>query len=355
MPRSPRRPLAVAAFQVGLRRIELDDVQLPAPKPGEVLLQLTAVGICGSDLHYFRIGRIGSQVLEYPQILGHEPAGTIAAVAKGVSGLREGQDVIIEPGISCGRCRACRLGRENLCYHVRFLGSPGFTGAFQQYLVMPASCVRRMPRRIGADVASAVEPLGIGVHAANLVRLKRGESVAIIGAGPIGLSTAAVARRMGARVVAVSDPREVRRRAASRIVSDSGIDPAGFIPRVVARTRGLGATVVFECSGAADAFDTAVLAAERGGRVAIVGITEVDRVVTDPHEWRRRELEIVQVRRSTHTLPAVLSHLAGGDLGLRRAGFFSETVGLNRLQAAFEELEDEASNAIKILVDPRRT
>jgi L-iditol 2-dehydrogenase len=355
MARPRRRPVAVAAFQVGLRRIELDDVQMPAPKTGEVLLQLTAVGICGSDLHYFRIGRIGSQVLEYPQILGHEPAGSIAAVGKGVRGLREGQDVIIEPGISCGRCRACRLGRENLCYHVRFLGSPGFTGAFQQYLVMPASCVRPMPRRVGADVASAVEPLGIAVHAANLVGLKRAESVAVIGAGPIGLSTAAVARQLGARVVAVSDPREVRRRAASRIVPGSGVDPAEFLPRVLAKTRGLGATVVFECSGAMDAFDTAILAAERGGRVAIVGIAEVDRVLTDPHEWRRRELEIVQVRRSTHTLRAVLSHLAHGDLGLRRAGFFSQTVGLNGLQAAFEDLDDRASTAIKILVDPRRT
>jgi L-iditol 2-dehydrogenase len=344
---------AAAAFQVGVRRIEVDDVTMPSPARGEVLLQLTAVGICGSDLHYFRIGRIGQQFLKFPQILGHEPAGIVAGLGKGVRTVHEGQPVVIEPGISCHHCRACRLGRPNLCYHVRFLGSPGFTGAFQQYLVMPASCVVPAPRRVDAHLASAVEPLGIGVHAANLVRLQRKDTVAVIGAGPIGLSVIAIARERGARVLVASDEREVRRTVALDLGADAVVASDCFLDAVAARTDGIGVRVVFECSGAPDVFDVAVAATERGGRVAIVGIPEIDHVQTDPHEWRRRELEVVQVRRSCHTLPSVLRHLRHGDLGLRRAGFFSETVGLEGLQNAFERLDDRDSAAVKIVVDPR--
>lgn len=354
MTRSLRRhPTAPAAFQTGLRRIEVDDVPVPSPKAGEVLIELTAVGICGSDLHYFRTGRIGETALTFPQILGHEPAGVIAALGRGVRGLKEGQAVAVEPGIACGRCRACRRHRENLCYRVRFLGGPGFTGAFQRFLTMPASCAKPLPKGIDAALASAGEPLGIAHHAARLARLQRGEAVAVIGGGPIGLSVAAIARANGAKVVAVSDPRPTRRGVARRLGAAQAVEPEAFVDVVRGATGGLGASIVFECSGAPEAFDAAVAAAERGARVALVGITETDTQTMDPHAWRRRELEIVQVRRSNHALDPVLALLERGDLGLHRAGFFSGTVGLGGLQRAFEELDDRASAAVKIVVDPR--
>lgn len=343
----------VAALQTGLRRIEVDDVPMPSPKAGEVLIELTAVGICGSDLHYFRLGRIGAQALTYPQILGHEPAGTIVALGQGVRGLKEGQPIAVEPGISCGRCRACRQGRENLCYHVRFLGGPGFTGAFQRYLAMPASCARPLPAHVEPALASAAEPLGIALHAMNLVRVKQGDAIAIIGGGPIGLSVAAMARGTGAKIVALSDPRPVRRAVAVQLGVSRTVEPGAFVDTVLDATGGLGAAVVFECSGVSAAFNASVAAAERGARIALVGITEDDDTTIDPHEWRQRELEMVQVRRSNHALQGVLPRLKKGDLGLRRAGFFSGTIGLGGMQAAFEELEDSASAAVKTIVDPR--
>lgn len=349
-----RGPLVPAAFQVGLRRIEVDDVPMPSPKAGEVLVEMTAVGICGSDLHYFRTGCIGGRALRFPQILGHEPAGTVAALGTGVRGLKIGQAVAIEPGISCGRCRACRQGRANLCYHVRFLGGPECAGAFQRYLVMPAACVKPVPKGVDPALASAVEPLAVALHSMRLVRLRRGESVGILGGGPIGLSVLALARAMGAKAVAVSDPRQARRAAALRLGAAEAVEPDGFVEAVREATGGLGAAVLFECSGAPEAFGTAVEAAERGARVALVGIPETDAVSVDSHAWRVRELEVVHVHRSNHALPPVLSRLARGDLGLRRAGFFSETIGLGGLQAAFEQLDDDASPAVKIVVDPRR-
>jgi L-iditol 2-dehydrogenase len=342
-----------AALQTGLRRIEVGDVPMPWPKAGEVLVELTAVGICGSDLHYFRHGRIGAQVLKFPQILGHEPAGVVAAVGKGVRGLKEGQTVAVEPGISCGRCRPCRQGRANLCYHVRFLGGPGMAGAFQRFLAMPVECIKAAPKGVDSALASAAEPLGIAVHAMHLIKLKRGEAVAVIGGGPIGLSVVAMARAAGAKVVALAERREARRKAALQLGAARAVDPGSLAQAAHDATNGLGATVVFECSGAPEAIDLAVAASERGGRIALVGITETDDVKLDPHQWRDREMDIVQVRRSNHTLPHVLAHLRKTDFGLRRAGFFSETVGLEGVQRAFEQLDDSASPAIKIIVDPR--
>lgn len=351
MSRGSRVP---AAFLTGIRRMQVDDVPTPWPKAGEVLVELSAVGICGSDLHYFRHGRIGAQALAFPQILGHEPAGTVAALGKGVRGLKEGQRVAIEPGISCGRCRPCRQGRPNLCLHVRFLGSVGVAGAFQRYLTMPAACVKPVPAGVDPALASATEPLGVALHALRLVGLRRGESAAIIGCGPIGLSALALARAYGARIAAMSDPRPARRAVAQRLGARRVVEPDAFVETARAATNGQGVSVLFECSAAPDAVDEAIAAAEPGGRVALVGIPEADALSVDPHTWRQRELEIVQVRRSRHTLPRVLAHLSRGDLGLRRAGFFSDTVGLGGLQTAFEQLDDDASPAVKVIVDPRK-
>lgn len=349
--RGARQP---AAFLAGLRRIEVADAPVPGPAPGEVLVELTAVGICGSDLHYFRIGRIGAQVIEFPQILGHEPAGIVAALGKGVRGFEEGQRVALEPGISCGRCKPCERGRANLCYNVKFLGSPGFTGAFQRFLAMPASCVAPLPAGVDAALGSATEPLGVALHALELTRLSPGEAVGILGGGPIGLSVAALALERGARVAALSDPRPVRRRVAQKLGVKAACEPAGFVAAVRQQTGGLGADVIVECSGMPDAYDDAVQAAGRGARIAIAGISEIDFISLNPHEWRRRELEIVQVRRSNMTLPRVLEILARRDLKLRKAGFFSGETGLGGIQEAFERLEDRAANEVKIIVDPRR-
>lgn len=326
---------------------------MPWPKAGEVLVELTAVGICGSDLHYFRHGRIGPQALVYPQILGHEPAGVVAALGAGVRGLKEGRRVAIEPGIACGRCRPCTAGRPNLCYRIRFLGGPGVPGAFQRYLTMPVASVVPVPDRVDDALASATEPLGVALHAIRLVDLRKGEPVGIIGGGPIGLSVLALVRTSGAKVVAISDPRPVRRDVARRLGALRAVAPDAFVDEVRGATGGRGADVVFECSGAADAVDLAIAASDRGARVALVGINEVDALGLDPHAWRVRELQLIQVRRSRHTLDPVLTRLARTDLGLSRAGFFSGTVGLGGIQAAFEALDDPATSAVKIVVDPR--
>jgi L-iditol 2-dehydrogenase len=352
--RKTRGARVPAVLLTGLRRFEVGDVPMPSPRAGEVLIELTAVGICGSDLHYFRIGRIGSQRIDFPLILGHEPAGIIAGMGKGVRGLKEGQRAAVEPAMPCGSCRACRQHRFNLCYHMRFLGSPGISGAFQRYLVMPAECVEVLPERVDEALGCAAEPLGVALHAIELLHARKSDRAAIIGGGPIGLSVAALLRAQGIRVTTLSDPRKIRREIAQRLAVQNSVDPRHFVDATQKATDGYGAEIVFECSGAPDAYDQAIKACCRGGRIAILGINEVDTVNIEPHEWRRREISIVQVRRSNHSLAPIIKLLKRDDLGLRKAGFFSGSIGLAGIQEAFERLGDHASPEVKIIVDPRK-
>ena len=346
-----------AALLTGLRRFEVDDVPLPEPKRGEALVELEAVGICGSDLHYWRMGRIGSQAVRFPAVLGHEPAGTVVALGPGVRRIAEGQRVAVEPGVTCGRCRECALGWSNLCSRVRFLGAPGCGGAFQRYLAMPETCLEPLPERVDAVLGSAAEPLGVALHALDLVRLRAGERVAVVGGGPVGLCVVALAQRLGARVVALCEPRLTRRKVARSLGAERTVEAEAeaFLKAARTGTRGAGPEVVVECAGSADGLAVAIAAAARGGRVAVVGIPEVDAQQVDPHLWRRKELDIVQVRRSNQTLRRILRLLKGPGLGLQAAGFFSPPVGLDGLQETFERLEDAAATEVKVIVDPRRT
>jgi L-iditol 2-dehydrogenase len=219
---------------------------------------------------------------------------------------------------------------------------------------MPAACVKRVPAGVDAALASAAEPLGVARHAINLVGLGRRDAVGIMGCGPIGLSVLALSRALGAKVVAMSDPRPARRAVAARLGARTVVTPQEFVEATRAATGSSGVSALFECSGADDVLDVAIAATEPGGRVALVGIPEADILAVEPHAWRTREVTLVQVRRSRDTLARVLTDLSHGRLGLARAGFFSQTVGLGGLQTAFEQLDDDASPAVKVIVDPRR-
>jgi L-iditol 2-dehydrogenase len=344
-----------AAVLAELRRVELTEMPIPEPREGEVLLELEAVGICGSDLHYWRHGRIADQVVKFPMRLGHEPAGRVVALGPGVARFKEGQSVAIEPGIPCGTCRECQMGRVNLCPNVVFLGTPPVDGAFQRYLAMPAAALEPRPANVDAAMGALAEPLGVAVHSFDLVNLRAGECIAVIGAGSVGLCVVALAQQMGVRVAAVSEPRPFRRTVAKRLGAEqtTPADPNALIDAARKATDGHGVDVVFECSGAAEALNTALAAGARGGRVATIGIPEVDMLTINPHVWRKRELMVINVRRSNRTLERCLRILERTDLGLKDSGFLSTPVGLHGVQDAMVRLDDERSNLVKVMVDPR--
>jgi len=208
----------------------------PDPKieqPTDVLLELSAVGICGSDLHYFRTGRIGNAVLDAPWIMGHECAAVVAAVGPAVRGLSPGDRVAVDPLIACGRCDQCRAGRKHTCRQQHFLGCPGQQqGCLCERLVMPSECCFRVPEQLSVGAAVLVEPFAIALHALNQLGSAQGKHIAVLGAGPIGLCVLAALRWAGAASVAVSDRLSYRLEMAQQLV---GITmPEAGISRVVA-------------------------------------------------------------------------------------------------------------------------
>lgn len=271
----------------------------PVPEigPDEVLIQVGSVGVCASDIHYYREGRIGDQVVESPLILGHEFSGTVAKVGSQVTSLAEGARVAVEPGRHCKQCPACLAGYVNLCRSIVFFGTPPVDGSLREYLAWPAELCVQVSDSTSLDEAAMVEPLGVGVYAVDLAEMAGGEEVAILGAGAIGLSVLQAARVAGAGKLIVTDPIPERRALARRLGADVVLDPADSTAAIMNETDG-GAQVVFECAGMPDAvWQTADVAALRG-TIVVVGIPEEDHYSFNASLCRRREVTVRFVRRS---------------------------------------------------------
>ena len=175
-------------------RLRVEERPVPAPEPGEVLIRVRSVGICGSDIHYFEHGRIADFVVESPLVLGHEASGEIVALGQGVTDLSIGDRVALEPGVPCGSCTQCRAGRYNLCPDVHFFATPPVDGAFAEYVTLPRAFAHRVPDNVSFDAAALLEPLSVGVWACQKGDVRLGTRVLITGAGPVGVMAALVAR-----------------------------------------------------------------------------------------------------------------------------------------------------------------
>ena len=192
-----------AGVMYGVDDIRVEEVDFPQMKPGDVLIKIKAVGICGSDVHYYKHGRIGSYVVAKPLILGHECAGEIVEVASDVKGFQPGDRVAVEPGYTCRKCVYCKTGRYNLCPDVTFMATPPIDGAFVEYVAWPADFVYRLPENLTFAHGALMEPLAVGMHAVRRSRLKPGEPIVILGAGTIGLVTILAAKAAGAGEIIV--------------------------------------------------------------------------------------------------------------------------------------------------------
>ncbi|MEK7474786.1 MAG: alcohol dehydrogenase catalytic domain-containing protein [Candidatus Coatesbacteria bacterium] len=339
-----------AAMLTGPRRIAVLEVPVPRPKRGEALVRVRAVGICRSDLHYYLHGRIGSQVVEsYPQALGHEPAGEVAALGPGVRGLRVGDRVAVEPAVPCGKCAMCRAGRGNICAKVRFLGMPGLPGAFCEYLAWPAASLARIPASVSFAEAAALEPFAIGVHAVSLFGSRRIRTAAVVGCGPVGVSVVAALTFRRAAVTACdyvpARLRVARRMGAGRTIRIDPRRPMGL------QAAALGAPeVVVEAGGTTESLDLAIRVIRAGGTIAVIGIMDEDLTPVDLHVARRKELVILNVRRSNGELPACIRLLASRRVDLRpmvtHQGGLSDAARLFRLAAG------RSGGVVKALILP---
>jgi L-iditol 2-dehydrogenase len=318
--------------------------------PSDVRLRVGAVGVCGSDLHYYRTGRIGSQVLTEPWIMGHECMATIESVGAGVQGLAPGDRVAVEPLIACGSCDQCRLGRANTCRKQRFLGCPNQQhGCMCQLLVMPAACCFRVPAHLSAGAAVMVEPFAIGLHAQRLWGSAEGKAVAVLGAGPVGLCVLAALRLAGASAVALTDRLGYRLDMARALgASSTHHSERSDVVREIEQAHPNGVAAVFDCSGEQAALDQSLALLAPGGSLVVVGIPETDRVSFDINALRRKEIDIINVRRQNECTADAVDLLSRGAVDLDPV--ITHHFGLSESAAAYHLVANYRDSVEKALI-----
>ena len=335
----------------GIRDLRLEELPQPRPGAGEVLLRVASVGVCGSDVHYYLSGRIGSQVVSAPIILGHEFSAWVAALGSGVEGLEVGQMVAVDPGISCGMCEPCLTGHPNLCPNVRFCGTPPVDGVLAEYTVMPVENCFPLPYGITPGEGAMLEPLGIGIFAVDLAQLRPGWTVGVLGAGPIGLLIAGVARVSGASKVYMTEPLAHRRQFALEYAADAVFDPGSddVVAEVQGLTRGRGLDVVFEAAGAAETPQQAAEMVRIGGKLVVAGIPEDDSMTLNASTIRHKGLTIKIVRRMKHTYPRAIRLVETGAVDLK--AIMTHRFPVDEIVDAFEMAASYSEGVLRAVID----
>ena len=341
-----------AAALFGLHDVRVIEVEPPAsPGPGEVVLRVAAVGLCGSDHHYYQEGAIGSDVVEAGMIGGHEFSAWVASVGEGVTHLSPGQLVAVEPAIPCGRCEFCQAGHPNICPDVRFCGSPNHVGAMADYIRMPAENCFPLPETMTPVEGAMLEPLGVAIHAVDLAHLRVGQTIAVLGAGPIGLLTAAVARAAGAATVYVTEPLDYRRAFARKYGADAAFDPEteDVVDAILAATGGRGVDVAFEAAGAAETPDQAAQVTRPGGKVIVIGIPYDDTMTLTASVVRRKGLTVKLVRRMKHTYPRAIQLVDSGAVDV--AALATHVFPLTSADRAFALVDGHRDGVLRAVID----
>ena len=337
--------MARAVFLHGIRDVRVD-AYTAQPRPDTVAVDVAAIGICGSDLHYYKDGGIGAQVIRSPFVPGHEFAGWLADDLP-EKDLPRGSLVAVDPALPCGVCEFCRVGRPNICPNVRFTGAPPYDGAMTERLWVDPEQVFALPPGMTAEQAVMLEPLGVAVHAIRHARPRMLEDVAVLGCGPIGLLVIALTRLHAVgRIIAV-DPVGYRAEAARGYGADA-VGPD--LEAVKDLTGGRGADLVIEATNAPDGFDHAVGAAAIGGRVVLVGIPDGDRYGLAASAARRRELTVQFSRRMGDVYPHAIRLVAENRVDVDR--MITHRLGLDEAPQAFDMLARCDDGSVKALVYP---
>jgi L-iditol 2-dehydrogenase len=349
----------LAARLHGPRDVRVDVVaDAGRPLHGCALVRVAAVGICGSDLTVYRAASCGPDDRR-PLILGHEASGVIVECggdglqAADGSELQPGLRVAIDPAQSCGHCDLCDAGHPNLCRSLRFLGVSADDGAMCELMHVPARCCYPLPTNMSFATGALLETLGVAIHAVDLVKIRAGNSVAVFGAGPIGLCIIQVARLAGAAQVFVADPLDVRRIVAEHM---GGI-PVGAdgdpVEEITSRTAGLGVDVAIEAAWGGSAVQQAAEVCRPGARVVLVGIPEHDELTLRHSVARRKGLTIKLCRRMKHTYPRAMEFVESGRVQLEL--LVSHRFSLRRAAEAFALNEAYADRVIKAIILPQET
>jgi L-iditol 2-dehydrogenase len=326
-----------------------EDPVPPDPGPGELLVKMRAVGICGSDMHWFLEGGVGHNRAVYPMVLGHEPVGEVVAAGVG-TGFSVGQLAAIEPTISCGHCWYCLSGFHNNCPSGVFMGGPALEGFFREYALVPARNAERVPDDLTVLQASLIEPVAVIVHILELVPIRLGDTVAVLGSGPIGVLAAALARHAGASRVIAAD-RLAHRVSMARLAGvDEAIDTtqASAADAVMDLTGGRGADVVFDAAGGPDTIQAGIEMTRAGGQYVLIGIPSERSFPVDLHTAMAKELRIQTIKRSNHRGAEAIRLIRDGRVP---ESIITHRLGLEQTPEAFDMIRHYRDGVGKAVIE----
>jgi len=336
----------------GIRQMEMKEVPDPLPvNETDVLIKMKVIGVCGSDVHYYKTGRIGSQVVNYPFPVGHEGAGEVIRIGKAVTRVKPGDRIAIEPAMPCWECDQCLAGRPHTCRKLRFLGCPGQAdGALSEYIIMPERSCFPIPDHMSYDEAAISEPLAIGLYAVNSSIELKNAKVGILGFGPIGMSVLLAARAKGACTIYVTDKIDERLVLAEKsgATYTGNPDKQDIVAEISGKEPQL-LDVIFECCGQQEAADQAVELLKPGGKLMIIGIPEFDHWSFPADQMRRKELTIQNVRRQNETLDETLELLSSARIDV--SGMATHRFPFEKTREAFEMVESYRDGVMKAMID----
>ncbi|MHB1133024.1 MAG: NAD(P)-dependent alcohol dehydrogenase [Chloroflexota bacterium] len=339
-----------AAVLQKVHELTFEERPRPVPAADEVLAKIKAVGICGSDLHFYHEGRIGDKLVERPFVLGHEASAEVVEVGANVTNFKPGDRVCLEPGIPCRVCAYCKRGEYHLCPNGVYQSGPHTDGFFQEYTAIPADYVYHLPANVDYIAGAAIEPFVVGLHAAWRAPIEPGQSVLVLGAGPIGLMSLQAAAAHGATNIMIVDVIEKRLNVARELGATHVLNgrEVQLVEEVQRLTGGLGADVVLETAGAIPTIQQSVWAARRGGTVVLVGMASQSVLPFDTMRVTRAELNVKGSFRYVNQFPKAIALAAAGKVNL--GAIITHTFPLERIQEAFEFSLTRKDEAIKVVI-----
>jgi L-iditol 2-dehydrogenase len=339
-----------AAVLLEPRHISVIDAKKPQLGPDQVLVAVRAVGICGSDIHMFKEGKLGSVVLKEPFVLGHECTGQVLETGAQATGVEPGDRVIVEPGVPCRRCEFCKRGEYNLCPEVAFIGIPPTSGALAEYITVASDFVYRLPDQVGFAEGTALEPLSVGIQATEEGGVALGSTVVILGVGSAGLMALQTAKLRGASAIFAVDVLSGRLDAAVRLGATEAIDPRERDPvAVVGRlTAGRGVDVVVETAGSSVTVRQGLDLVRRGGSIVLVG-TGMGDVPLDITRVVRSGLKLTGMFRYRSTFPLAVELVRKSKIDLKSV--VTHTFPFAQVQEAFSFADEHKDVSIKCVVE----
>lgn len=328
-------------------KVEIQDREVPKIKSDEVLVKIEYVGVCGSDLHYYEHGRIGDFVVETPFVLGHEAAGSVVEVGADVKHLKPGDRVALEPGKTCGSCEFCKSGKYNLCKDVIFFATPPVDGVFCEYVAHEADLCFKLPENVSSMEGALIEPLAVGIHAANEVGAHLGQTAVITGTGCIGLMSLLAVKAMGVSEIIVVDILDGRLQKAKELGATHVIHAKkeDVVQRIREITNGKGMDIGIETAGSEITAGQLIQAAKKGASICFVGYSASGTMTLPIGTMLDKELTFKSIFRYRNIYPMAINAVASGKIRVK--GIVTNYFELDDIQDALTQCVNNKVDIVK--------